>query len=131
MSKKAKVNLKNRRHRRVRLGKFLGERITVVGNLILKSKAALSADGIKETVLVRNLEISGDKLCDHLWLKMEDIKNPEKLMFPEDENVIIQINFSGTPYFYNTDGRGKIQNVKYSLKDIYVKKCAQKRGGAC
>lgn len=124
MSKKARVNLRNRQRRRVRLSNFLGEKITVKGDLILVSQAILSSSGIKETILIRNLWINNNRLCDHLWLKMEDIKNPEKLEFPrEGENLKARIKFTATPYFYNADGRGKIQNVKYSLKDIYIQSC--------
>lgn len=124
MSRKAKVNLRNRQRRRIRLSNFLGEKITVTGDLILVSQAMLSSSGIIETVLVRNLWIGGDKLCDHLWLKIEDIKNPEKLKFPrEEENLKVKIKFTATPYYYNADGRGKIQNVKYSLREIYIQSC--------
>lgn len=117
MSKKAKASKRNKKRRRMNLSNFMGQVITIKANFIKFSQALITPTGTKDTILVRNLKMNGSDLCDHLWLKVEDIKNVDLLKNLEEDT---EIEFTATPYFYNVNSYGKIHRIKYSLKDIKI-----------
>lgn len=117
MSKKAKASKRNKKRRRMNLSNFMGQVITIKANFIKFSQALITPTGTKDTVLIRNLKMNGNDLCDHLWLKVEDIMNVDFLKNLEEDT---EIEFTATPYFYNVNSYGKIHRIKYSLKDIRI-----------
>lgn len=117
MSKKAKASKRNKKRRRMSLSNFMGRILTIKAKFIKFSQALITPTGTKDTVLVRNLKMDGNDLCDHLWLKAEDIDDINLLKNLEEDT---EIEFTATPYFYNVNSRGKIHRIKYSLKDIKI-----------
>lgn len=117
MSKKAKASKRNKKRRRMNLSNFMGRVLPIKAKFIKFSQALMTPTGIKDTVLIRNLKMNGNDLCDHLWLKVEDIMNVDFLKNLEEDT---EIEFTATPYFYNVNSYGKIHRIKYSLKDIRI-----------
>lgn len=125
MSTKLKNNKRNRKARRAKLNKYLGEEITCIGDFEMYAESNFFHEGMRcKTLLLKNVRFdTGEILADHLWLKLSDVRNyrlirGKKLKF---------IKFKGTPYFYNVDGCGKIQKVKFSLRDITIIYYKEKR----
>ena len=125
MSIKLKNNKRNRKARRAKLNKYLGEEITCIGDFEMYAESNFFHTGMRcKTLLLKNVRFdTGEILADHLWLKLSDVRNyrlirGKRLKF---------IKFKGTPYFYNVDGYGKIQKVKFSLKDITIIYYKEKR----
>ena len=124
MSKKAKASKRNKKKRRMNLSNFMGQILKIRANFIRFSQALMTPTGIKDTVLIRNLKMDGNDLCDHLWLKVEDIKNVDLLKDLEEDTGI---EFTATPYFYNVNSYGKIHRIKYSLKDIRITRILKRK----
>ena len=126
MSQKNKNNLRNRKERRMTLQKFIGEEIFVSGNFISYADG-ITSYGIRKTMLLRKIKLDGkDNLCDHVWIKVDDIINFEEIA----DKKIDKMWFTATPYIYNV-GRKKFKRVKFSLKDVTIERIRLEDGTEC
>ena len=120
-----KNNKINRKKRRIKLGKYLWDEVTVLGDFIRLSQT-IGDKGKTKTMLLRNLRLtSGEPLCDHIWIKVSDIKNYDLI----EDREITSIKFSATPYCYGLDKptNEKYKGEKYSLKDVYIESYIEKK----
>lgn len=126
MSQKNKNNLRNRKERRMTLQRFVGEEIFVSGNFISYADG-ITTYGIRKTMLLRRIKLRDkEDLCDHVWIKVDDILNFEEIA----DKKIDKMWFTATPYIYNI-GRKKFKRVKFSLKDVTIERIRLEDGTEC